>query len=256
MSAHNTYKKDKAIIKALMSAPANKFGTWYGIIGSLMALGLFIIAEVDPDNYDMTIMSFMLMGFMNMLGIILALNGSTVFTGEKNSAQAREMTKGAYNQLPTFLCMPVKRESLYRWQFERIMFFVFIPCIYALVISIYSMVKEIGISLDVFISIGTVLSVTLSCFLISYGIVFSSSKVKKLLNVFYIASIMIMTFANTIFVFNEIIFEEFGEPVFRVDVNVPNGGIILIVTAAAFPAVIYLLYKNIILKRMGGGWYE
>lgn len=255
MSAENTYKRDKAVIKALMSAPGNKIGIWYAVIGSAMSLVL-VISELANGKDNLTPMSFMLLGFLNMLGIILALNGSTVFTGEKNSAQAREMTKGAYNQLPTFLCMPIKKESLYRWQFERIMIFVIIPSIYAMAIAIYSIVSGRGISVDIMGSFITVFAVTLSCFLITYGTAFRSKKTKMFLNVFYIASIVIMSIGNIIFVFAGIFIEELGYTDTFITANVEGGEIIMIASGLLFPMIVYLMYKNIVLKRIGGSWYE
>lgn len=255
MKGTDDYKKDKAVIKELMSAWGNKIGIWYTLIGSVMALVL-TVSEIHSGKNTLTPMTLMLVGFMNMLGIILSLNGSTVFTGEKNSAQAREMTKGAYNQLPTLLCMPIRRESLYRWQFERIMLFVMVPCIYAFAVSIYSLVSGMGISFDVFFCMFTVYAVTMSCFLITYGVVFRSDAVKKFLNVFYIVSIVLMSTVNVIFVFVKIFAEEFGSTDNFLSVRINNGEIIMIASGILFPVIIYLMYKNIILKRMGGGWYE
>lgn len=255
MSVNDTYKRDKAVIKLLMSAPANKIGIWYVLIGSVFSLVL-IIAELADGKDNLTPMSLMLLGFMNMLGIILSLSGSTVYTGEKNSAQAREMSKGAYNQLPTFLCMPVRRESLYRWQFECIMLFVVISSVNALVIAIYCLMSGTGIDLDVIMTLLNMFSVTLSCFLLTYGVVFNSKKFKLFLNVFYIASLIMMCVGDIAFVLIRLFAGEFGETDLFWFAPVHGGEIIIIAVSLLFPVIVCLMYKNIILKRMGGGWYE
>ncbi|MBQ8781600.1 MAG: hypothetical protein IJZ72_08015 [Oscillospiraceae bacterium] len=258
MSANDIYKKDKAIIKELLKTPGYKFGMGYSIAALVMTLIMLIIDMTDNIEFEMTSMAMTLMGYMIMIGMIMVLNGTTVFAGEKAAAQsqARATVKGAYNQMPTFMCIPIRHESLFRFQFERLILFMLVPSVYSVIVSVCSFVSEKVITVDIFLSVLTVFLVSFSVFIINYGIVFKSKKVKKALVVFYGAAVILMSVIMLITTFGRLFMEELGGSVLFIGVPFQGGNIAMLVMAAAFPLAAYIIYKNVILKKTGGGWYE
>ena len=258
MSANDIYKKDKAVIKELMKTPTYKFGIGYSVFSLVMALVLLIIDMTDNIEFETTSMAMMMMGYIIMIGMILVLNGTTVFAGEKAAAQsqARATVKGAYNQMPTFMCIPIRHESIFRYQFERLMIFMLAPSVYSVIVSVCSFVSGRIITVDIFLSVFTVFLLSFSVFLINYGIVFKSKKAKKALVVFYGAAVILMSLMVLITTFGRLFMEELGDRVLFIGVPFQGGNVAMLVMAAAFPLAAYVIFKTVILKKTGGGWYE
>ena len=250
------YLEERRIIFQVLNLLGNKIGIVYIIIAfALSVIHLLVAVLPSPNGGEGVFYSPAVTLFFMMTGIPLALAGTTTFGGKPVPAENLGI-KGAQNQLGAFLCMPIKKESVYRLQFEAM-----IVCVLSISISfIGSSVNNIKAGLGFFLP--NVITVVLAyccftvLFMLVYTPVFVTYKKRKLINVVYVVSVLLYTIYFVCLIFYNVFLSTDNNYPELFEAGGTAGNCFIIAFAVLYPLGLYAVYKNIILKKKGAGWYE
>lgn len=257
MNANEIYKKDKAIIIKMLNKPGVIIGNIYMFLGIAVNVVLEILGGIWGWNTDSTFVdgSVIFCFWAAMCGMILSVNGLII---EKSVEGSRTSVKGAPSLMPTLLCIPVRKESVYRYLFGKIMIVVVGLLAVLICGAVVCLIKNFSVNLLTFIVV-LFLFFTLTMMMFScYKPAFKTARTKKTINVLNIVSIIAMVAVMVGRSFYAVFFG--GEyplytPVKAFELGA-GGAVILIVLAIVYPAAMIIVYKKIMTHSKGGSWYE
>ena len=249
------YLKERRLIMQTINLLINKIGAVYLIVVLAVSVIHFVISCIPSENSGEGVLYVpMFVVFAAVTAVPFVLSGTSTFGGKPVSAETLGI-KGAQTQLGAFLCMPVRKESVYRFQFEAVILSIISVSLMFAGGAIQNIYGGKGYFIPNIVSvIAAYICVTL-LFILVYAPVFITVKNSKFMNAVYVVSVVLMAVYFVVqTVFSTIItFKDF--PAFFASGGVA-GNVVIIAIAVFYPIAIFAVYKNIILKKKGAGWYE
>lgn len=251
------YKKDLALIKELQV----RFSRVYGyilLVISVIFTSFYVATSFFVDDFQIGIVA-LVSCYMPMLVDILILNGTTPLTGinKKNAAASREMVKGSGNQLDTLYCIPVRKESVFRFQFSNWLLTTAVTLYPALFAAVCGIMGH-PISVISYIMFFASILYRIIMFFTIYAVAFHSKTASKIITVLYMAGSISCPLIIT--VGSICTLAEKCAKIIELALNAPKNyyapSVILLVLCIVIVPAMYAVYKKVILKRTGGGWYE
>ncbi|MCI5904148.1 MAG: hypothetical protein MRZ61_03290 [Oscillospiraceae bacterium] len=263
MSAKELYKKDKAVIIETIGRKMIILGAVYIIIGIILCIAFFFALFASENEGTENIVGIgvnsQVLVFMEYMGSVFVLSGTTPYGGMKNVGASREQFKGCPTNLDTFMTVPIRRSSILRYQLEVLMGIQLVISAIVIAMAVYVVYSGGLFSTVMTMSIIELMLISASLFLSVYAVLFRSERFNNAINVFIctiiiiISITMISMFLAAIVLENNRSFEAFISAVpFGI-----TGMVITSAIATAVPVAMYVFYKKYALKRASEvGWYE
>lgn len=251
----NEYLEERRLIFKVLDLFANKVGLGFVIFAlAIAAIHLFFSIVSSEDSVEGVFCTAAVVMLIISVGLPLALAGTSSFAGKPVSYDTLGI-KGAQNQLGAFLCMPIKRESVFRLQFE-----IFMMCMISISMVFAGSALQNAKAGEGFFIPNLVLMIIIYgnltiLFMLVYSSIFVSYRKRRLINGMYLASMILLMVRFYIMMMYEAFSDVANFPDFW-SAGGTAGNVVIIVLSVLYPIVMYNVYKNIVLRKKGAAWYE